>query len=360
MLDPWDAEVPAVLLSWYPRHAGWPRDHRPAPRRRRTRRSAAHRRPRRREDLPVVDWNARSVTYGRLWGQRKLDRDGTPAAYPFGFGLGYTTFELQDLSPGPIDGERFLATVTPTRGPSTVGTGSSGRRAWAAERRTRPSGGQCRVPVRPRSPTRPVGGGRWPRSRCWPAAAPPWSACSCPASRNFVPAPARVDHLLAMTRRATSDRWLLALYAIGACPMGAYVAVYNAVGFRLTSAPLHLSLATAGLMFLVSPVGTLSSTLAGRLAGRMGQGNVMPVGCAIILAGVLLTMSGTLPVLLLGLAVMTAGFFVVHGVASGWVPTRATASGVAAGQAASLYLFAYSAGSSLFGGLAGRVWSAGG
>jgi YNFM family putative membrane transporter len=56
---------------------------------------------------------------------------------------------------------------------------------------------------------------------------------------------------------------------------------------------------------------------------------------------------------------MTAGFFVVHGVASGWVPGRAHAGGIAAGQAASLYLFAYYLGSSVFGSLAGRAWTLG-
>jgi YNFM family putative membrane transporter len=44
-------------------------------------------------------------------------------------------------------------------------------------------------------------------------------------------------------------------------------------------------------------------------------------------------------------------------VASGWVPTRAHAGGVACGQAASLYLFAYYLGSSVFGSLAGRAWA---
>lgn len=60
-----------------------------------------------------------------------------------------------------------------------------------------------------------------------------------------------------------------------------------------------------------------------------------------------------------GLAVMTAGFFCVHGVASGWVPVRTHAGGVPAGQAASLYLFAYYAGSSVFGSLGGTAWSVG-
>ena len=47
----------------------------------------------------------------------------------------------------------------------------------------------------------------------------------------------------------------------------------------------------------------------------------------------------------------------MHAVASGWVPARAHAGGVATAQAASLYLFAYYAGSSVFGSVAGQAWS---
>jgi YNFM family putative membrane transporter len=180
-----------------------------------------------------------------------------------------------------------------------------------------------------------------------------------PGSRNFVPAPARPRHLVTMTRRALSDPGLLALYGIGACAMGAFVAVYNAIGFRLTSAPYHLSLGQAGLVFLVYPVGTVTSTLAGRLVGRFSRRTVVPAGVLITMAGVALTVATPLPLVVLGVAVMTAGFFVVHGVASGWVPVRAAAGGVAAAQAASLYLFAYYLGSSVFGGLVGRVWVTG-
>src|SRR6201996_1276487 len=180
-----------------------------------------------------------------------------------------------------------------------------------------------------------------------------------PGSRNFVPAPARPRHLAAMTRRALSDPGLLALYGIGACAMGAFVAVYNAIGFRLTSAPYHLSLGQESLVFLIYPVGTVTSALAGRMVERYSRRTVVPVGCAITVAGVLLTLAPPLPLVVLGVAVMTAGFFVVHGVASGWVPVRAAAGGVAAAQAASLSLFAYYLGSSVFGGLAGRVWVTG-
>lgn len=180
-----------------------------------------------------------------------------------------------------------------------------------------------------------------------------------PASRNFRPAPAGGAHLLAMARHALSDRALLALYAVGACSMGAFVAVYNALGFRLAATPFDLGPGAAGLVFLVYPIGTVSSAVAGRWADRFGRRSVVPVGCLITAVGIGLTLPPFLPVVVLGLAVMTAGFFVVHGVASGWVPGRAHAGGVAAGQAASLYLFAYYVGSSVFGSLAGRAWTVG-
>jgi MFS transporter, YNFM family, putative membrane transport protein len=137
------------------------------------------------------------------------------------------------------------------------------------------------------------------------------------------------------------------------------VAVFNALGFRLTSAPFDLGLGAAGLVFLVYPIGTIGSMVAGRLAERFSRRGVVPVGCLIAVAGVLLTLPNSLPVVVVGLAVMTAGFFAVHGVASGWVPTRAHAGGVASGQAASLYLFAYYLGSSVFGSLTGPAWTVG-
>jgi YNFM family putative membrane transporter len=184
-------------------------------------------------------------------------------------------------------------------------------------------------------------------------------ALTLPASRHFSPAPARPGHLLLMTRRAVSDPGLLALYGIGACSMGAFVAIYNAMGFRLTSAPFHLSLGTAGLVFLVYPIGTVSSAIAGRMAERFSRRAIVPAGCLITAAGILLTLPGSLPAIILGLAVMTAGFFIVHGMASSWVPARAHAGGIASGQAASLYLFAYYLGSSIFGSLAGHAWALG-
>ncbi|WP_091652741.1 MFS transporter [Micromonospora pallida] len=181
-----------------------------------------------------------------------------------------------------------------------------------------------------------------------------------PPSRNFVAAPAHLRHLVTLARGPLTDRALIAMSAIGACTMGAFVAVYNVTGFRLTAAPFGLSVGAAGLVFLAYPVGAVASTVAGRLVDRYGRRTVAPIGCLVAIAGALVTLPDSLPVVVLGLAVLAVGFFTVHGVVSGWVPARAYAGGVAAGQAAASYLFCYYLGASVFGSLAGHAWTAGG
>jgi YNFM family putative membrane transporter len=181
-----------------------------------------------------------------------------------------------------------------------------------------------------------------------------------PDSRHFSPAPTGVRTMLAMARRAVADRTLVGLYVIGGCSVGALVAMLNVVSFRLEAPPFGLGLGAASLVFLVYPLGTVSAATFGRLADRIGRRAVLPIGAVVAVAGAVLTLSSSLPVLVAGLSLLVVGFFAVHGVASGWVPARAHAGGVSAGQAASLYTFTYYLGSSVFGSLGANAWSAAG
>lgn len=185
-------------------------------------------------------------------------------------------------------------------------------------------------------------------------------AALLPRSEGFAAAPAGIRTALQMGRRAMSDPALLALYGIGGCSVGMLIAVFNALGFRLTEAPFHLGIGAASLVFLVYPLGTVSAALFGRLADNLGRRAALPLGCVLAAAGVGLTLPSSLPLMVAGVGLLTAGFFAVHGVASGWVPARAHAVGVSTGQAASLYLFTYYLGSTVFGSIAGQAWTAGG
>ena len=81
---------------------------------------------------------------------------------------------------------------------------------------------------------------------------------------------------------------------------------------------------------------------------------MMTAAMALMLVGLFLTATPSLVVSIAAIAIFTAGFFGAHSIASGWVSDRAATARAAA---ASLYLFAYYSGSSLFGSLGGVFWS---
>lgn len=176
-----------------------------------------------------------------------------------------------------------------------------------------------------------------------------------PAPRRFVPIERR-GSLPRQLGAAFTDPALLMLYGVAAFLMAGFVAIYNAGIFRLEAAPYLLSPAVASLVFLAYLLGSASSPTASWLAERSSRRLVVPVSVAIMGVGVALTLLGPLWCFVLGLCVLTIGFFSAHAVASGWVADRAALGGRPVGQAASLYAFWYYVGASIGGTLAGRAW----
>jgi YNFM family putative membrane transporter len=138
--------------------------------------------------------------------------------------------------------------------------------------------------------------------------------------------------------------------------MGAFVTTYNYIGFRLEAAPFSLSPTTIGLVYCIYLVGAVASAAIGELAGRFGRRRVIGFAIAFMPIGVVLTLPDRLWLTIVGVGVVTIGFFGGHSIASSWVGLRAE-TGKA--QASALYLFFYYAGSSLAGSIGGWVFTLG-
>jgi YNFM family putative membrane transporter len=151
-----------------------------------------------------------------------------------------------------------------------------------------------------------------------------------------------------------SDPGLRYLFAMGFLLMGAFVTTYNYIGFRLEAAPFSLSQAAIGLVYCIYLVGAVSSAVVGELAGRYGRRRVIGFAIALMPIGVLFTLPDSLWLTILGVGMVTVGFFGGHSIASSWVGLRAEK---AKAQASALYLFFYYAGSSLAGSVGGWVFS---
>ncbi|MBB5921907.1 YNFM family putative membrane transporter [Actinoalloteichus hoggarensis] len=178
-----------------------------------------------------------------------------------------------------------------------------------------------------------------------------------PPSQGPRPAPLRRSVVVGGLRAAVTDPVLYGPYLVAALGAACFVSVYNVLGFRLLAPPFLLAPAVIALVFLAYAIGSVTSATAGRAADRLGRPRVLIGALAITVLGVLVTLPDQLGAVLLGLGLLTGGFFAAHAVAGGWVGARA--AGPASAQAPALYLLAYYLGGSVggvIGGLAYGGW----
>jgi YNFM family putative membrane transporter len=178
-----------------------------------------------------------------------------------------------------------------------------------------------------------------------------------PKARHFTPGTLDPRTIARTVRGHLADPLLLRLYAIGALFMTVFGAVYTVIGYRLVAEPFGLPQGVIGSIFLVYLVGTVSSAAAGQLVARLGRRGALYLAVTTTAAGLLLSLSDTLASVLLGLVLITAGFFAGHAVASSSV-SRTAKTGRA--QASALYQSAYYLGSSAGGTLGAVAFHTGG
>ncbi len=178
-----------------------------------------------------------------------------------------------------------------------------------------------------------------------------------PPSRSFTGRPLQLRAALRQFGILFRDPGLPWLFAEGGVLLGGFVTVYNYIGYRLIAPPYSLSGSMVGMIFSVYVVGMFSSSWVGHLAGRIGRRKVLWSMFILELAGLGLTLSTSVWSIVLGVAVITFGFFGGHSIASSWVGRRA---GAAKAQASSMYLFCYYSGASVIGAGGGLFYAAAG
>ncbi len=135
------------------------------------------------------------------------------------------------------------------------------------------------------------------------------------------------------------------IYLTGFLCMIVFGGSFTMLGTRLQQDPWHLSEGAVALFFLIYLVGTVVTTYYGRLATQYPRARITLAGMVIALAGAGLTLVDSLVVIVIGMSLLTAGFFLGHTGAS--AAASAARPGVDSTRSAAIYLTVYYLGTSL-------------
>ena len=113
MVEPWKEKVGAILMLYYPGMEGGTAlaetifgENNPGGK-------LPFIIPEKESDLPQMDWDTEEIWYDYYHGYTLLNKNGKVPSYPFGFGLSYTEFKLENERAWR-DEEKFYGEITVT------------------------------------------------------------------------------------------------------------------------------------------------------------------------------------------------------------------------------------------------------
>jgi predicted MFS family arabinose efflux permease len=136
-------------------------------------------------------------------------------------------------------------------------------------------------------------------------------------------------------------------FAIGFLILFAFIGTFTYVNFVLTWEPLSVSPMALGFVYFVFVPAIFTTPLAGRVVARFGTRPTFWGALGVAAAGLPLLLTPSLPVVLVGLALVGVGTFFAQATATGFVGRAATAD---RGSASGIYLACY-----FLGGLVGTA-----
>jgi MFS transporter, YNFM family, putative membrane transport protein len=178
------------------------------------------------------------------------------------------------------------------------------------------------------------------------------SLCVLPRSKKFV-RQIGTKASLASLRLHLKNPQLLATYAIGFNVLFCQVGSFTYINFYLADKPFFLGPAALGAIFTVYLIGAVITPVSGMILDRIGYRRTLRIAVGTIIAGMLLTLIRSLPVIISGLTLASTGVFACQAAASSYV---GKAAGKARSSAAGLYVALYYLGGSLGSILPGFFW----
>ncbi|HKT82132.1 MAG TPA: MFS transporter [Vicinamibacterales bacterium] len=174
----------------------------------------------------------------------------------------------------------------------------------------------------------------------------------------WLPVERRAHHRDTLARRPAQALFknpqLAATFAVGFCVLCAQVAMFTYVPFPLSAPPFNLSTAALGWIFSVYLLGAIVTPFSGRWIDVHGPRVALAAAVSMGVSGALLTLSHSLPLVIVGLSVFATGVFVSQASATSHVGANA---GDDRGLAIGLYSTFYYLGGSTGGALPALAWS---
>lgn len=130
----------------------------------------------------------------------------------------------------------------------------------------------------------------------------------------------------------------LRIYGAAFASFFVFSSVFNYLPFYLAAPPFEARTELITFMYLSYVVGIIMGPLAGKCSNRIGNGPTMALGSILFGLSIGLTLIPSIPVVMLSLAGICAGFFAVHASASGSLNRKLQAG---RGRANSLYVLFY-------------------
>lgn len=180
------------------------------------------------------------------------------------------------------------------------------------------------------------------------------TALLLPRERHFVPLKGGLHALLDSYAGHVRSPRLMATCLIGFGFLFCNVGGFTYINFYLAAPPFNLGPAALGLVFSVYLTSAVTTSLASRIAVRIGRRATLSLALALSAIGLLVTLIPWLPTVIAGLAGMNAGLIVTQSLSLGFI---AATTPRAKSAAVGLYVTSYYVGGATGGMLPGTFYA---